>query len=308
MTPKYRKEAPCEYCVPWTDQNIRSGPVQALEAFASREPESVTLLHVIDTPAIAAMHGKHVLSTKRALRASEEAGRMLLREAERWARVALSQAVTAPRTALHTLLAHGPVARTIVRQARRLKTNLIVIASRGLSDVQGMLIGSISGEVVSVAPCSVLVIKQPMEKLVRLALAVDHSHASRAAARFLRTRLLPDSAAVTILCSAQWGITTLAARHLPESQRDALSRPALERATALVNRMRDDFIKDGYLVATKVHVHHVVDAIVQHVQAEHDDLLVIGSRALAKQERRHLGRVSESLLKYAPCSVLLVRS
>jgi len=72
--------------------------------------------------------------------------------------------------------------------------------------------------------------------------------------------------------------------------------------------MRDDFIKDGYLVVTKVHVDHVVDAIVQHVQAEHDDLLVIGSRALAKQERRHLGSVSESLLKYAPCSVLLVRS
>jgi nucleotide-binding universal stress UspA family protein len=43
------------------------------------------------------------------------------------------------------------------------------------------------------------------------------------------------------------------------------------------------------------------------VEAEQDDLLVIGSRELTQTERRYLGSVSESLLKYAPCSVLVVR-
>lgn len=189
--------------------------VQALEAFASREPESVTLLHIIDASAIATAQGKNLVSAKRALKASEKAGHILLRETERWARVALSQAVTGPRTTVQGLLAHGPVARTIVRQARRLKMNLIVMGSRGLSDIPGVLMGSISGEVLATAPCPVLIIKQPIKKVLRVALAVDHSNASRAAGRFIRTRLLPESATVTILCSAEPPVTKLAARHSP---------------------------------------------------------------------------------------------
>jgi nucleotide-binding universal stress UspA family protein len=37
------------------------------------------------------------------------------------------------------------------------------------------------------------------------------------------------------------------------------------------------------------------------------DLLVVGSRGLSVRERLQLGSVSETLLKYAPCSVLIVR-
>ena len=52
---------------------------------------------------------------------------------------------------------------------------------------------------------------------------------------------------------------------------------------------------------------HVIETIVNHVGANHDELLVIGSRNLTKSERLHLGSVSESLLRHAPCSVLIVR-
>jgi nucleotide-binding universal stress UspA family protein len=43
------------------------------------------------------------------------------------------------------------------------------------------------------------------------------------------------------------------------------------------------------------------------VEADHADLLVIGSRELSKSERLHLGSVSESLLRHAPCSILIAR-
>ena len=49
------------------------------------------------------------------------------------------------------------------------------------------------------------------------------------------------------------------------------------------------------------------DTIVKQVEADQADLLVIGSRRLTKSERLHLGSVSESLLRHAPCSVLIVR-
>lgn len=281
--------------------------VQALEALAGREPEHVTLLHVVDKPALQAVKGKNPVAGKRALAAMEKAGGILLREAERSARVALGQAATGPRTKLHSVLAHGPFARTIAGQARRSKADLILMGSRGLSDIQGFLLGSISRQVASVAPCSLLVVKRPMSKLIRVTLAVDDSKHSRAAARFLRSRILPESAAVTILSSAENPVTDLAARYLSESELAELTKPVMEGATNLVNALREDFIKDGYPVVTEVHADHVIDTIVKHVEANHTDLLVIGSRNLTKSERLHLGSVSESLLRHAPCSVLIAR-
>lgn len=281
--------------------------VQALEALASREPEHVVLLHVVNAPALRTAKGKNPVAERRALAAMEKAGGILLRDAARLARVALGQAATGPRTKLQTVLAHGPLAQTITRQARRLKADLILMGSRGLSDIQGFLLGSISRQVTSIAACSVLVVKQPTPKLLHVALAVDDSKHSRAAARFLRSRILPESATVTILSSAESPITDLAARYLSESQLAELTKPVMERATSLVNVLREDFIKEGYPVVTQVQMNHVIDIIVKHVEANHDDLLVIGSRDLTKSERLHLGSVSESLLRHAPCSVLIVR-
>jgi nucleotide-binding universal stress UspA family protein len=281
--------------------------VQALEALAGREPEVVTLLHVVDPSALRAGRGRNPVAEKRALAAMEKAGGILLREAERSARVALGQAATGPCTTLHRVLAHGPLARTIMRQERRMKADLILIGSRGLSDIQGFLLGSISRHVASIASCPVLVVKQPLPKLTRVTLAVDDSKHSRAAARFLRSHILPESATTTIFSSAERPVTDLAVRYLSKAQVEELERPVLERAMRLVAALRDEFLKEGYTVVTDVQMDHVIDRIVKQVEADHTNLLVVGSRDLTKSERLHLGSVSESLLRHAPCSVLIVR-
>ncbi|HSL05486.1 MAG TPA: universal stress protein [Nitrospiraceae bacterium] len=281
--------------------------VQALEALADREPEDVTLLHVVDPSALRAGKGRNPVAEKRALAAMEKAGGILLREAEHLARVALGQAATSPHTTLHHVLAHGPLAKTIVQQARRVKADLILIGSRGLSDIRGFLLGSISRQVSLIAPCSLLVVKQPIPQLTHVVLAVDDSKHSRTAARFLRSRILPESATTTILSSAERPVTDLAVRYLSKAQIAELERPVAERSTRLVTTLRDEFLKEGYVVNTDVQMGHVIDTIVKQVEADHADLLVIGSRDLTKSERLHLGSVSESLLRHAPCSVLIVR-
>jgi nucleotide-binding universal stress UspA family protein len=281
--------------------------VQALEAFADREPEDVSLLHVVDPSALRGGRDRNPISETRALAAMDRAGGILLREAERSARIALGQAATGPRTTLHHVLAHGPIAQTIVRQARRMKADLILLGSRGLSDIRGFLLGSVSRQIASIAPCSILVVKQPIQKLTRVVLAVDDSKHSRAAARFLRSRILPEAATTTILSSAERPVTDLAVRYLSEAQVAELERPALEHATRLVAGLRDEFLKEGYAVVTDVKMDHVIDTIVRHVETDHADLLAIGSRELTKTERLYLGSVSESLLRHAPCSVLIVR-
>jgi nucleotide-binding universal stress UspA family protein len=281
--------------------------LQTLEALAGQEPEHVTLLHVIDKPALQATKDKTLPIERRALAAMEKAGHLILREAEQLAKVALGQAGTGPRTAFHQVLAYGPIATTIAQQARRWKADLILIGSRGLSDMKGFLLGSISRRVASVAPCSVLVVKQRCSSLRRVTLAVDDSKPSRAAAQFVRSQILPESATVTILSSAESPVTDLAARYLSASQLADLTQPVMERTIKLVHSLRDDFIKEGHTATTSVQMDHVIDTIVKHIEADHTDLLVVGSRILTKSERLHLGSVSESLLRHAPCSVLIVR-
>ena len=281
--------------------------IQALEAFAGQKPDQVVLLHIIDQPSLQAAVNKNPVARKRALAAMEKAGTILLRDAARAARLALGQAATGPRTELQTILAHGAIAHTVSRTARRLEADLILMGSRGLSDIQGFLLGSVSRQVAATAPCPLLVVKQPLTTLLRVAIAVDDSKPSRAAARFLRSRILPESSMVTILTSVESPVTDFAARYLSESQLAELKQPVIERATKLVNTLRDEFIKDGFSAVTQLHMDHVIDTIVKHVEANHDQLLVIGSRDLTKSDRLYLGSVSESLLRHAPCSVLIVR-
>jgi nucleotide-binding universal stress UspA family protein len=281
--------------------------IQALEALAGREPEQVTLLHVVDKPALQALTGKNPVGVRRVLAAMEKAGGILLREAARSARVALGQAATASRTKIRTILAQGSLAKTITREAGRLKADLIIMGSRGLSDIQGFLLGSISRQVASIAPCSVWVVKHPTHKLLHVALAVDDSKSSRTAARFLHSSILPETATVTILSAVESPVTDFAARYLSPSQLNELNKPVMERATAFVNGLRNEFIKEGFPVVTQVQMGHVIDTIVKYVEANRDELLVIGSRDLTKSERLHLGSVSESLLRHAPCSMLIVR-
>lgn len=281
--------------------------VETLRALAESEPEHVTLVHVIDKTLFHPAKRKTRAVDTPALKAMEKAGHIILREAERSARVALGQAATSPRTTYRRVMAYGSIAPSIVEQACRWNADLILIGSRGLSDIKGFLLGSTSRRVASMAPCSVLVVKERLSALSRVTLAVDDSKPSRAAARFLRLHILPASATVTILSSAENPASDLAARYLSASQISALMQPVIERATRLVNSFRDDFLAEGQAATTKVHVDHVIETIIKHVEAEHADLLVVGSRQLTKSERLHLGSVSESLLRHAPCSVLIVR-
>lgn len=281
--------------------------IQALKALAACEAEHVVLLHVNKEPGSIPSTTYPLTAKKQVFAALEKASTQLLREAEHSAKIALGQAVTGPSTTLHRVQAFGSPASTIVKEAKRWKADLILIGSRGLSDIKGFLLGSISRQVASMAHCSVLVVKQPLSSLRRVTLAVDDSKHSRAAARFLRSRILPESANVTILSSAESPVTDLAARYLSESQLAELTKPVMRRASQLVNRFREDFIKDGHAATTRVLMDHVINVIVKQVERDKSDLLVVGSRALTKTERLHLGSVSESLLRHAPCSVLIVR-
>ena len=59
-------------------------------------------------------------------------------------------------------VAVGQVAKNIVETAAELRSDLIVMGSRGLSDVQGILLGSVTHKVMQLAPIAVLIARGPI--------------------------------------------------------------------------------------------------------------------------------------------------
>ena len=59
-------------------------------------------------------------------------------------------------------VAVGHVARAIVETAEAKQIDLIVMGSRGLSDIQGLLLGSVTHKVIQLAHSSVLVARGPI--------------------------------------------------------------------------------------------------------------------------------------------------
>ncbi len=61
--------------------------------------------------------------------------------------------------AVETLLDKGDAADVIVQQADRLKANVIVMGTRGLGTLKGLLVGSVSHKVTQLAPCTCVTVK-----------------------------------------------------------------------------------------------------------------------------------------------------
>ena len=57
------------------------------------------------------------------------------------------------------VLARGDAASEIIEHAKASSTDLIVAGSRGLSEVQGWMLGSVTRKLVHYAPCSVLIVR-----------------------------------------------------------------------------------------------------------------------------------------------------
>ena len=281
--------------------------VEGLGALGGPRPKTVVLLHVVDTGTIIPPRATAQPQLKQSLAEADRAGNALVARLTQTATTALGQAATGPGTKVQTQVIRGPVAQTILAQAKRRKVDLLILGSRGLSDIRGFLLGSVSRRAVTMAACPVLVVKRRVTDLQRVLLAVDGSGHSKAAAEFLCADFLPQSTHLTVLSVAAPMVTELARKVLSPDELERLTKPAVDQAHKLVAAFREMFLKEGYAVATAVEVGHPSQTIVQQAERLRADLVVVGSRGLTGIDRYYLGSVSESVLKYAPCSVLVVR-
>jgi nucleotide-binding universal stress UspA family protein len=118
----------------------------------------VTLLHVVETHDYLTSRlmatGRSDLQrlAEEVMQARKQAGSRMLEKAQR---VLKRRSLT-----VDTLVAEGHAAEAILKTAERIRADLVVMGSRGLTGMKRLLLGGVSHRVARHAPCSVLVVRK----------------------------------------------------------------------------------------------------------------------------------------------------
>jgi nucleotide-binding universal stress UspA family protein len=223
-----------------------------------------------------------------------------------------ARATLAPRGFdIETDVVIGSPRDEIPRIAREWNADLVVLGARGLGRIKRFLLGSVSLAVARHVSCPVLVVKGRPRKLGSVLVGMDGSEDSFQALRFLlslplarRTelRLLSVVEPIRYPASAPGAVRGHLLRMLKEieSERRGQLEGVLEKAASELG---------GSLtrVTRSTPTGDPADVIVAAATAHDADLVVVGARGLGGMTRLLLGSVSEKVLRYARCPVLIVK-
>ena len=232
-----------------------------------------------------------------------EAGRAEARRAERRLRRRWPNA--------EVVVADAPPVPGILKQARRLGAQAIVLGSRGLGGVARLVLGSVSRAIVRQASGAVLVVRGPARTPRRFLVGVDGSPHARRALAFV-ARLTPPTAGHVRLLSVVEAVRLPSMALLPqrvhaviageaanlERERVAAARRQLEAARARLARA-------GWRVRIDVRSGQPLEELL--AAASDTDVLVVGARGVGGVERLLIGSVAEGAVSRAPTPVLVVR-
>jgi len=208
-------------------------------------------------------------------------------------------------TVARSHLRMGDAAREIVNLAEELKVGFIAMGSRGKSRIKRALIGSVSDSVVRHAHCPVMVVRwRPLIFSARILVATDGSEEATLAAM--------TAADLAQRAYSELHVVSVAAAY--SSYYDNHNPGLVENLRQQAQDVLDDQVKKieqsgGEVTRQHVRVsqQHPSDEIVRVAEETGADLVVMGGRGLGGIRRAVMGSVSDSVVRHAHCSVLVVR-
>lgn len=145
---------------------------------------------------------------------------------------------------------------------------------------------------------------------MKILLAIDDSEFSQAAVRSVIERIRPENvevAVLTVVDLINYFTSEKAAKaYLPEI--DQIRQDRLKKAGELVGRAAHLLEAAGFKVSSEISEGDPKHRILTFAEAWGADLIVLGSHGRRGFERALLGSVSESVVRYARCSVAVVRT
>lgn len=217
--------------------------------------------------------------------------------AERTARDAHRRITEAGASAM-ILVEEGLPAPTINEAARSDGADLVVMGSRGLGHIAGIILGSTARAVARTSPVPVLVVRERRTAPRRILIAVDGSDDASAAVRTLGAMPLHHNVEITLL-HVETGKARTDAASEREERRAAVELFSDARALLPPSRTTRIELERG----------EVADRIVATAEAEGSDLIVLGARGRAAHRVGFLqGSTADQVLEKAHCAVLVARA
>lgn len=225
-------------------------------------------------------------------------------------RLALAAGELPEELPVETRLEIGLPSESIVEVAETLDVDLVVVGSRGLTDLGHLMLGSTAERVVQRAPCPVLVIhpEDTDHRPVRTILVpTDFSPAARRAIdqaeRWLAAVDAP--ARLVVLHAYHLPVEYTAYGAVPTSlhfSQDA-ARQAEEQLTALADELR----REGLTVDTVAREGYPPEMILEVAEEKDVDVIALGTHGRTGLRHLLLGSNAERVVQRAPCPVLTVR-
>ncbi len=226
--------------------------------------------------------------------------------AERF-KVVLNQSSTKPFARLSTRLVKGHIADSLIGCVERVQPDLVVVGSRGLKDLPGYLLGSVSRKILLHSPCSVLVMKSPLVAPISTVLGVDRSKSAKFAAQQAKRWLAPDDVAIHVASVLPEVLTDIAPTLLSEAQMIRLITPIRKSVVETLRRYREFFLKEGFQVSHEMLQGDTRECLLKVIEHRRAQLVIVGSKGLTGVGRFTMGSVSEWIGTYAPVNVLVIR-
>lgn len=144
---------------------------------------------------------------------------------------------------------------------------------------------------------------------MKILLAIDHSEFSEAAVQGLIERIRPEGAEVRVINVVDlvnyFTSDESAKAYIP--QIDEIRRIRLKNSEKLVDAVVRRLQAAGFNASSVISEGDPKARIVACAEEWHADLIVLGSHGRKGFDRALLGSVSESVARYARCSVAIVR-
>ena len=274
-----------------------------LRHLASPNDSSLLLVHAVDLAqfkTLSRLDRKARATLVKVLDFSLEGAARLLEGAE------LKAARTWGR--VRARLLRGRAAEAIVRSAEREQADLLVIGSRGVTEFQPMLLGGTSRKVLMQAPCPVLVVKRSARALKKVVLGTDGSIESWEAVSWLNglhKEIRPVITVAGVIPPLPLESLRIPARAVTVS--DQIEGVLRREAQKLTARVAGTLKTAQYPAKSIVLVGPPGAELVKLAGHERADLIVVGSRSGRTAQNYFMGSVADTVVKHAPCSVLVYR-
>lgn len=274
-------------------------------------PPPPSSYEIVESVFVRHIHAKAEIAYEEALRPVEEAHALAVGATDRlrlsfpdWEVRAAALAGTGITTASE-----------LIQRADQWKADLIVVGSHGRSALGRLILGSVSQQVATEAPCSVRVARCPVEKddsPIRLIIGVDGSPSARMAVGAMAKRRWPAGSEARVIAVDDHVRPTGIVHLLPTAT--TMIAENIEEELAKKQKMVEAAVEDlravaGLHVSSEIIQGDSKSVLIEEAKRFEADCIFVGSRGFnSRLERFMLGSVSTAVVNGAHCSVEVVRT